>query len=164
MRLNIWNGIPDCIGWKEFRFLTRHFSSNWHWHWQWGNEEEKEGKWKYIRLPITGLAAGRKTYQSHSWRAKTTCSKLVEYSHILYKRGTFDDVQNCNQFDTHGRHICPTPMGHKAKLLTSNFSWQRCFHIFTELRKSRLDAKIIMRHMLAQFLTFCKMSSRSTCW
>ena len=52
-------------------------------------------------------------------------------------------------------------MGHKAKLLTSNFSWQRCFHIFTELRKSRLDAKIIMRHMLAQFLTFCKMSSRA---
>ena len=58
--------------------------------------------------------------------------------------------------------VCPTHVGHKAKVLTIKYFWKRCFHIFTELRKSRLDAKIVMRHMLAQFLTFCKMSSRST--
>ena len=69
-------------------------------------KKKKKEKWKYIRLPIKGLAAGRKLYQSHSWRAKTTFSKLVEFSHIPYKRGLFDDVQNYNHL------VCPTPMGH----------------------------------------------------
>ena len=123
-------------------------------------KKEKE-KWKYIRLPITGLAAGRNSYQSHSCRAKTTCSNWLNFLTCYTKGGR---LMMCKIATSLTHMVCPIPMGHKAKLLTSNYFWKRCFYIFTELRKSRLDAKIIMRHMLAQFLTFCKMSSRSTWW
>ena len=53
--------------------------------------------WQLGGTPINHIHGGQRPPVKIGWI----------FSHTLYERGSFDDVQNCNQFDTHGMYVPP---------------------------------------------------------
>ena len=66
---------------------------------------QRRGKRRKVEIYLTsyhGFGSWGELLSITFMSGKDHLFKLVEFSHMLYKRGSFDDVQNCNQFDTHG--------------------------------------------------------------